>query len=101
MIRCKLSCRGVCASIFAREGTLDERGWAAIRHGDGLPDATGMDSADVFLLEVLNKDVFGAEEGGRGVREDDVLFLLCEFLEDRLAWQTSPLDGVSVEINNV
>ena len=58
-----------------------------------------MDSADVFLLEVLKEDIFGAEEGGRGNRENDVLFLFSELLEDRLARQTSPLDGVSVEKN--
>ena len=101
MIGRELSSSSVSASIFAREGALDERGWATIWQGDRLPDATSTDGLDVFLLEVLKKDVLGAEEGGRGDREDDMLFPFGELLKDRLAWQTSPLDGVSVEINRM
>ena len=62
---------------------------------------TGADSLDVFLLEVLKKDVFGTEEGMRGEGEHVVLCAFSKLLEDRLAWQTSPLDGVSVEKNMV
>ena len=86
---------------MARECALDE-GWrASVRHGDGLPDAGGADSLNVFLLEVLNEDVFRVEGGERGNREENMLFPLSELVEDRLAWQTSPLDGVSVEDNRM
>jgi len=57
----------------------------------------GADGLDVFLLEVLKKDVFGTEEGMRGEGEHVMLRAFCKLLEDRLAWQTSPFDGVSVE----
>jgi len=99
VIGCELSCRGVGASIFSGEGALDERGWATVWQSDGLPDAASMNGLDVFLLEVLNKDVFGAEKGGGGDQENNMLFLFGELLKDRLAWQTSPLDRVSVKIN--
>ena len=80
---------------------MDERRRAAVWEGNGFPDLTGADSLDVLLLEVPEKDVFRAEEGVRGQREYGQLGLFGKFLEDRFAWQTSPLDGVSMKNNSV
>ena len=41
------------------------------------------------------------KEGGGGNGEDDPLRSGCKFLEDRLARETRPLDGVSVKVNAV
>ena len=44
------------------------------------------DGLDVFLLEVLKKDILRVEEGMGGKREDGKLVPFGELLEDHLAW---------------
>ena len=65
---------------------MDERRWAAIWHGDRLPDAGHVNGVDIFVLEIVKKDILQTEKGGRGSWEDNVLFPIGEIIEDRLAW---------------
>lgn len=58
--------RRVGAAVFPGERTLDERRRASVWHSNGLPDTCGANSANVFLLEIAKKAVFGAEERSRG-----------------------------------
>ena len=86
-------------AILATESTSNKRGWFPVWHGDGLPNAGGMDGSDVFLLKVAQEAIFWAEERSGRNGEDDPLGSFGEFLEDHFAWETRPLDRVSVKVN--
>ena len=89
---CELVGRGVSVAVFLAKSTTDEWGWFAVWHDNGLPDASGADGADVFILKVAQELILRMKKGGRRKREAGTLCGDCEIFENRLAWETRPLD---------